>query len=172
MTFVPPETLHNLSDVRELDLSYNELPGPPNSAWQSMHHLRTLSLAGNPITTVMNDSFVGLERLETLDISRIRADNFSVGFLTYFIYLCCCFKLSVGILTYRCYLVCFLSHQYAFRAIGMLSNFIGMLSSFIFMLSNCIGMRSNFIDMFSNFLGYSFFSLKQFLLGLTKRVKY
>ena len=27
LTFVPPETLYNLSDVRELDLSHNELPG-------------------------------------------------------------------------------------------------------------------------------------------------
>ena len=53
--------------------------GPPNSAWQSMHHLRSLSLAGNPITAVMNDSFVGLERLEELDISDIRADGFSVS---------------------------------------------------------------------------------------------
>ena len=52
--------------------------GPPNSAWQSMHHLRLLSLAGNPITGIMNDSFVGLERLEELDISQIRADGFSV----------------------------------------------------------------------------------------------
>ncbi len=78
LTFVPRDTLYNLSDVRELDLSRNELPGPPNAAWQSMHHLRSLSLAGNPITTVMNDSFVGLERLEELDISDIRADNFSV----------------------------------------------------------------------------------------------
>ena len=43
-----------------------------------MHHLRSLSLAGNPITGIMNDSFVGLERLEELDISQIRADGFSV----------------------------------------------------------------------------------------------
>ena len=43
-----------------------------------MHHLRSLSLAGNPITAIMNDSFVGLERLEELDISQIRADGFSV----------------------------------------------------------------------------------------------
>ena len=55
------------------------MSGPPNSAWQSMHHLRSLSLAGNPITAIMNDSFVGLERLEELDISQIRADGFSVS---------------------------------------------------------------------------------------------
>ena len=43
-----------------------------------MHHLRTLSLAGNPITQVMNDSFLGLDKLEFLDISDIRATEYQV----------------------------------------------------------------------------------------------
>ena len=33
LTFVPPETLYNLSDVRELDLSHNELPGGKSYLW-------------------------------------------------------------------------------------------------------------------------------------------
>ncbi len=79
LTFVPSKTLANLSEVRQLDLSHNELPAPPSSAWHSMHHLRSLSLAGNPITKVLNDSFVGLERLEVLDISEILATTYQVG---------------------------------------------------------------------------------------------
>ena len=78
LTFVPSKTLANLSEVRQLDLSHNELPAPPSSAWHSMHHLRSLSLAGNPITKVLNDSFVGLERLEDLDISEIVATTYQV----------------------------------------------------------------------------------------------
>jgi Leucine-rich repeat (LRR) protein len=78
LTFVPPNTLANLSEVRDLDLSHNELPAPPSSAWHSMHHLRTLSLAGNPITNVMNDSFLGLDKLEFLDISDIKAIMYQV----------------------------------------------------------------------------------------------
>ena len=70
--------LANLSDVRNLDLSHNELSTPPSHAWHSMHHLRTLSLAGNPITQVMNDSFLGLDKLEFLDISDIRATEYQV----------------------------------------------------------------------------------------------
>ena len=81
LTFVPSKTLANLSEVRQLDLSHNELPAPPSSAWHSMYHLRSLSLAGNPITKVLNDSFVGLERLEELDISDISASTYQVSFL-------------------------------------------------------------------------------------------
>ena len=61
LTFVPSKTLANLSEVRQLDLSHNELPAPPSSAW--------------------HDSFVGLERLEELDISDISASTYQVSFL-------------------------------------------------------------------------------------------
>ena len=71
----------NLSDVRDLDLSHNELPAPPSSAWHSMHHLRTLNLAGNPINQVMNDSFLGLDKLEFLDISDVKANLYQVYYL-------------------------------------------------------------------------------------------
>ena len=79
MTFVPANTLLNLSEVRDLDLSLNELPAPPNSAWHSMHHLRSLRLAGNPITRISNESFVGLQHLEHLDITSIPAESFQVS---------------------------------------------------------------------------------------------
>jgi len=49
-----------------------------SSAWHSMHHLRDLSLAGNPINKVLNDSFQGLEKLESLDISKIPATLYQV----------------------------------------------------------------------------------------------
>lgn len=80
LTFVPANTLANLSDVRHLDLSHNELPAPPSAAWHSMHHLRTLNLAGNPISQVMNDSFLGLDKLETLDITDIKANLYQVHY--------------------------------------------------------------------------------------------
>lgn len=49
-----------------------------SSAWHYMHHLRDLNLAGNPIIKVANDSFLGLERLERLDISNIQATTYQV----------------------------------------------------------------------------------------------
>ncbi|HIG16691.1 MAG TPA: leucine-rich repeat domain-containing protein [Candidatus Handelsmanbacteria bacterium] len=52
---------------------------PPSSAWHSMHHLRSLILAGNPITKVLNDSFVGLDKLEFLDISDVKATVYQVS---------------------------------------------------------------------------------------------
>jgi Leucine-rich repeat (LRR) protein len=75
---VPANTLANLSAVRNLDLSNNELPAPPSAAWHSMHYLRQLNLAGNPISRIMNESFVGLQKLEELDITNIRATSFQV----------------------------------------------------------------------------------------------
>jgi hypothetical protein len=46
-----------------------------------MHHLRTLNLAGNPINQVMNDSFLGLDKLEFLDISDVKANLYQVYYL-------------------------------------------------------------------------------------------
>ena len=71
LTFVAADTLSNLSDVRTLDLSYNRLNSPPSNAWHTMLHLNRLMLAGNPFTTMSNDSFMGLDRLEWLDIADI-----------------------------------------------------------------------------------------------------
>ncbi len=50
-----------------------------SSAWHSMHRLRRLSLSGNPVGRITNDSFVGLKHLEELDISGIQAESFQVG---------------------------------------------------------------------------------------------
>ena len=44
-----------------------------------MHRLRRLSLSGNPVGRITNDSFVGLKHLEELDISGIQAESFQVG---------------------------------------------------------------------------------------------
>ncbi len=43
-----------------------------------MHRLRRLSLSGNPVDKITNDSFVGLQHLEELDISHIEAESFQV----------------------------------------------------------------------------------------------
>ena len=79
MTFVAADTLSNLSDVRVLDLSHNRLNSPPSNAWHTMLHLNRLMLAGNPFTTMSNDSFMGLDRLEWLDIGEMNGTIGTVG---------------------------------------------------------------------------------------------
>ncbi len=44
-----------------------------------MHRLRRLDLSGNPVDKITNDSFLGLQHLEHLDISGIEAESFQVG---------------------------------------------------------------------------------------------
>ena len=46
--------------------------------WHTMDRLRSLSIANNPIKTLTNDSFLGLERLEVLDISYMDIDSIKV----------------------------------------------------------------------------------------------
>ena len=79
LTFVAADTLSNLSDVRVLDLSHNRLNSPPSNAWHTMLHLNRLMLAGNPFTTMSNDSFMGLDRLEWLDIGEMNGTIGTVG---------------------------------------------------------------------------------------------
>ena len=64
--------------VRFLDLSYNQLPASPTSAWFNMKQLDFLSLKGNPITKFTNESFNGLKYISKLDISQIEANSFQV----------------------------------------------------------------------------------------------
>ena len=78
LTFVPPNTLANLSEVRVLDLSHNSLTSPPSNAWHSMLQLNTLKLSGNPISVITNDSFLGLDKLEHLDIANINGSTYQV----------------------------------------------------------------------------------------------
>ena len=78
LTFVPSTALSNMSSLRMLDLSNNYLPSPPHMVWHIMPRLRSLSLAHNPIKNLVNESFLSLDRLESLDISYMDLDSVTV----------------------------------------------------------------------------------------------
>ena len=78
LTFVPSTALANMSTLRTLDLSNNYLPNPPHNVWHIMPRLRFLSLAYNPIRSLLNESFLSLDRLEKLDISFMDMDSVEV----------------------------------------------------------------------------------------------
>ncbi|XP_063596618.1 chaoptin-like [Penaeus indicus] len=82
LSFLPSVTMANLSSIRVLDISYNELPVPANSAWQMLPRLRELYMQKNPIRSLTNTSFTGLERLEILDIRDFPLQVFESGCFT------------------------------------------------------------------------------------------
>lgn len=82
LSFLPSVTMANLSSIRVLDISYNELPVPANSAWQMLPRLRELYMQKNPIRSLTNTSFTGLERLEILDIRDFPLQVFEAGCFT------------------------------------------------------------------------------------------
>ncbi|XP_037026425.1 chaoptin isoform X1 [Bradysia coprophila] len=78
---VSQELAHNMSSLRVLDLSDNDLTNVP-VLMQLLKNLRSLSLAGNSITMLTNESFVGLsETLEHLDVSQLHLNSFELGAL-------------------------------------------------------------------------------------------
>ncbi|CAL4125556.1 unnamed protein product, partial [Meganyctiphanes norvegica] len=81
LTFLPSINMANLTSVRVLDISYNELPVPANNAWQMVPRLRELYMQRNPITSLRNDSFQGLGRLEVVDIRDFPLQVFQPGCL-------------------------------------------------------------------------------------------
>ncbi|XP_046624051.1 chaoptin [Neodiprion virginianus] len=71
----------NMTSLRHLDLSYNELSTVPLIT-HTLPELRSLNLAGNPITSITNTSFLGLaDSLEELEIRRLPLDVFEAGAL-------------------------------------------------------------------------------------------
>lgn len=67
-----PELANNLTSLRELDLSHNDLTAVPLIT-HSFQHLRSLSIAGNPITSLSNTSLAGAaDTLEHLDIAHLQ----------------------------------------------------------------------------------------------------
>lgn len=83
---VSQELARNMSSLRVLDLSDNDLTSVPILT-QLLKNLRYLSLAGNSITMLTNESFVGMsETLEYLDISKLHLNTFEVGYCNNFLY--------------------------------------------------------------------------------------
>lgn len=63
------ETFYSLSNLVELDLSYNELSSIPKESIKNAPSLRRLSLNGNPIKFIHDGDFSELVNLYFLDIS-------------------------------------------------------------------------------------------------------
>lgn len=69
---IPPELATNLTSLRDLDISENDLTTVPLIT-HSLPKLRSLSLAGNPITSLSNTSLLGAaDTLEHLDIAHLQ----------------------------------------------------------------------------------------------------
>ncbi|KAL5285424.1 chp.2 family protein [Megaselia abdita] len=78
---IPQDMATNMSNIRVLDISYNDLTNVPLMT-QMLTRLEKLILSGNPITSLNNNSFEGVnENLEMLDISNLRLHYFEYGSL-------------------------------------------------------------------------------------------
>ncbi|XP_058444042.1 chaoptin [Malaya genurostris] len=83
----PPDLAANMSSLRELDLSENDLYHVPLIT-HALPNLRSLSLAGNPISTMTNSSLLGTaETLEHLNIANLNLVIFENGLLNKLRYL-------------------------------------------------------------------------------------
>ncbi|KAJ8890803.1 hypothetical protein PR048_010312 [Dryococelus australis] len=61
-----------LTNLVELDLSYNLLPSVPSHVLDSISELRELRLSGNPIQRVVNEAFSSVPQLVRLELSHCR----------------------------------------------------------------------------------------------------
>ncbi|XP_055678152.1 chaoptin-like [Lutzomyia longipalpis] len=79
---IPPELAYNISLLRHLDLSYNDLSAVPLIT-HSLPQLKSLNIAGNPIATLTNASLIGAaETLEYLNIAHLFLNSFELGALS------------------------------------------------------------------------------------------
>nr|XP_048330117.1 receptor-like protein 18 isoform X2 [Ziziphus jujuba var. spinosa] len=65
---LPDNICHNLPNIQELLLFYNQFDGPIPSRWFQCKHLRTLSLAHNNFTVEVPTSIGNLTNLKKLDL--------------------------------------------------------------------------------------------------------
>jgi Leucine-rich repeat (LRR) protein len=76
---IPQELAANLTSIRSLDISFNDLPSVPLLI-HSLPNLKELSIAGNPITSLTNVSFIGVaDTLESLDIANLQLTSLEVS---------------------------------------------------------------------------------------------
>uniref|UniRef100_A0A3B3YDI1 Leucine-rich repeat-containing G-protein coupled receptor 4 n=1 Tax=Poecilia mexicana TaxID=48701 RepID=A0A3B3YDI1_9TELE len=66
LTFIHPDALSGLHQLKVLMLQNNQLKSVPNAALKNLHSLQSLRLDANHITTVPDDSFEGLQQLRHL----------------------------------------------------------------------------------------------------------
>jgi Leucine-rich repeat (LRR) protein len=91
---IPPEQAANLTSLRVLDISYNDLTTVPLIT-HSLPNLQTLSLAGNPISSLTNTSLLGAsETLEFLDIAQLPLTTIEVIYQKGLLFLISQFLLS------------------------------------------------------------------------------
>lgn len=76
---IPPELAANLTSLRVLDLSGNDLTAVPLIT-HSLPNIRSLSLAGNPISSLTNTSLLGAaDTVEYLDIAHLQLTMIEVS---------------------------------------------------------------------------------------------
>uniref|UniRef100_A0A3B4TXL9 Leucine-rich repeat-containing G-protein coupled receptor 4 n=1 Tax=Seriola dumerili TaxID=41447 RepID=A0A3B4TXL9_SERDU len=66
LSFIHPEALSGLHQLKVLMLQNNQLKTVPSAALKTLHSLQSLRLDANHITTVPDDSFEGLQQLRHL----------------------------------------------------------------------------------------------------------
>lgn len=78
---VAKDAFLQLTNLIELDLSWNLLTAVPSAALRGVPHLRRLQLSGNPIAQLENASFSGLPHLNNLHLSRCQLRSLDLGAL-------------------------------------------------------------------------------------------
>ncbi|XP_041837063.1 leucine-rich repeat-containing G-protein coupled receptor 4 [Melanotaenia boesemani] len=81
LTFIHPDALSGLHQLKVLMLQNNQLKSVPSAALKSLHSLQSLRLDANHITTVPDDSFEGLQQLRHLWLDDNHLTEVPVGSL-------------------------------------------------------------------------------------------
>lgn len=63
------QALRRYSKLKKLDLSYNLISELPGGAFSALSSLEILSLRGNKLQTIRNETFTDLKELRTLDLA-------------------------------------------------------------------------------------------------------
>ncbi|XP_065570091.1 chaoptin-like [Artemia franciscana] len=81
ITYLSPTILETYASLRSFDVSHCEIPSAANTAWHTIPRLRRLYLDGNKINSITNDTFIGLDRVEELNLIHLPLQTFQYGAL-------------------------------------------------------------------------------------------